>query len=71
MKKLFRKSSRVNIFKSFTLQWWQGGIFKWGVLALGIAIGTRWHDCFNGYLFILIGLAAVSLTYITYVWWKQ
>jgi len=61
----------MNIFKAFTLQWWQTGLFKGGMLALGIAIGTYWHGFFSGYLFILILVAVVSLAYITYVWWKQ
>jgi hypothetical protein len=61
----------MNIFKTFTLKWWQAGVFKLGMLALGIAIGTYWHDVFGGYLLILMIVAVVSLAYITYVWWKQ
>jgi hypothetical protein len=41
------------------------------MLALGIAIGTYWHDVFGGYLLVLIIVAVLSLAYITYVWWKQ
>ena len=61
----------MNIFKSFTLKWWQTGLFKLGMLALGIAIGTYWHALFDAYLRILTVAAAVSLAYISYVWWKQ
>lgn len=61
----------MNLFKTFTLKWWQGGLFKWGVLALGIVIGTYWHDLFVGYLLALIIFAGVSLAYLTYVWAKQ
>jgi hypothetical protein len=61
----------MNIFKSITLKWWQTGIFKVGTLALGIAIGTYGHDFIGGYLLILTIVAAVSLTYVTYIWWKQ
>ena len=61
----------MNIFKTFTLKWWQTGFFKLGMLALGIAIGTYWHDVFGGYLLVLIIVAVLSLAYITYVWWKQ
>ena len=61
----------MNLFKTFTLKWWQAGLFKWGMLALGIAIGTYWHDFFAGYLLVLIVVAAVSLAYVTYAWWKQ
>jgi len=68
---LQRKSARINIFKTITLKWWQAGLFKWRMLALGIAIGTYWHELFGGYLLILIGMAMVSSAYATYVWWKQ
>ena len=61
----------MNPFKTFTLKWWQGGLFKWGMLALGIAIGAYWHDFFSGYLPILIIVAVVCLAYVTFVWWKQ
>ena len=61
----------MNILKTFTLKWWQGGLFKWGTLALGITIGTYWHDLFIDYLFYLIVFAVISLGYITYVWAKQ
>jgi hypothetical protein len=42
-----------------------------GMLALGIAIGAYWHAFFGDYLFILIIVAAVSLAFVSYVWWKQ
>ncbi|HME11739.1 MAG TPA: hypothetical protein VKF79_02680 [Candidatus Acidoferrum sp.] len=61
----------MNLFKTFTLQWWQTGVFKWGMLALGIAAGAYWHNFFGSYLLILVIVAAVSLAYVTYVWWKQ
>jgi len=61
----------MNILKAFRLEWWQAGIFKWGMLCLGIAIGTCWHGFFDGYLVLLTIMAAVSLGYVTYVWWKQ
>jgi hypothetical protein len=61
----------MNLFKTFTLKWWQGALFKWGMLALGIAVGAYWHDFFGGYFPILILVAVVCLAYVTYVWWKQ
>jgi len=61
----------MTVFKTFTLQWWQGALFKWGMLALGIAVGAYWHDIFGSYLPVLIIVAALCLAYITYVWWKQ
>lgn len=61
----------MNIFKTFTLKWWQTSLFKLGMLALGVVIGTYWHLVFGDYLLVLIIVAAVSLAYVTYVWWKQ
>jgi hypothetical protein len=61
----------MNLFKTFTLKWWQAGLFKWGMLALGIAVGAYWYEFFGAYLPVLILFAALSLGYITYVWWKQ
>ena len=49
----------------------QAGVFKLGMLALGIAIGTYWRDVFGAYLPILLTVAVVSLAYVTYVWWEQ
>ena len=61
----------MNVFKTFTLKWWQAGLFKWGLLSLGIAAGAYWHEFFGRYLVVLIFMAAASLACITYVWWNQ
>jgi hypothetical protein len=61
----------MNLFKSFTLKWWQGGLFKWGMLALGIEVGAYWHDFFASYLLLLMIVAVACLAYVTYVWCKQ
>jgi hypothetical protein len=61
----------MNIFKSFTLKWWQGGLFKWGVFLLGIAIGAYWPAVFSAYIPVLLIIAVVFLAYITCVWLKQ
>jgi hypothetical protein len=68
---LTKKGAHMNIFKTFTLKWWQTGLFKLGMLALGIAIGANWHFFFGSYLFILTIMAVVSLAFVSYVWWKQ
>jgi hypothetical protein len=61
----------MNLFKTFTVTWWQTSIFKVGMLALGIAIGAYWHAVFGRYFLALLIVAAVSLAYVTYVWWKH
>ena len=61
----------MNLFKSFTLKWWQGSLFKISIVTAGVAIGAYWSEVFSPYLVLLILVAVVSGTYISYVWWKQ
>ncbi len=61
----------MNLFKTFSLKWWQAGFFKVGMLATGIAIGAYWHEFFGSYLLLLIIVSVICLVYVTYVWWKQ
>jgi len=61
----------VNLLKTFTLKWYQNALFKIGMLGLGIVIGTYWHGFFGGYVSLLIVVAAVCLSYTTYLGWKQ
>ena len=71
MDDLAMKDAHLNLFKTFRLKWWQASLFKVGLLALGIAVGSYWHSFFDGWLLLLILLAAVSLASVTVVWWKQ
>jgi hypothetical protein len=61
----------MKLFKTLTLKWWQTSVFKMGMLALGIVLGAYLHDFFGSYLVILIIVSALSLAYVTYIWWKQ
>ena len=61
----------MNMFKTFTMKWWQISLFKSGMLTLGITIGAYWHYFFGAYLLILLIVAAISLACVTYLWWKQ
>jgi hypothetical protein len=62
---------RMNIFKNFTLKWWQAGIFKLALYSLGIAIGATWPEFFRGWTTLLLLVFLVSVSYVTYIWWKQ
>jgi len=61
----------MNPFKSYTLTWWQIGIFKLALLAIGVSIGAYWHDIFAGSLVVLIVIAIVASAYTMYVALKQ
>jgi hypothetical protein len=62
---------QMNIFKDFTLKWWQAGIFKLVQLSLGIVIGSTWPELFKGWTPFLFLLFLISGGYVSYVWWKQ
>jgi hypothetical protein len=61
----------MNLFKTFTLRWWQGAIFKLGMWAAGIVAGAYWHNLFAAHLGALLACAAICLTYSTCIWAKQ
>jgi hypothetical protein len=61
----------MNIFKTFTLKWWQGALFKLGVWCLGIAVGAYWYSFFGGLLVPLLVVGVICLGYVTYIWAKQ
>lgn len=61
----------LKILKTFTLRWWEVGIFKAGMLGLGLAAGAYWHDLVAPFALGLAALAAIALAYITVIWWKQ
>jgi hypothetical protein len=65
------RESQMNIFKDFRLKWWQAGIFKAALLSLGIIIGSTWPELFKGWTSFLFLLFIISVSYVTYVWWKQ
>jgi hypothetical protein len=61
----------MNLFKSITMKWWQAGIFKLGMWAIGIAVGAYWHNFFGGFIPELVVIAAICLGYVTYLWLQQ
>ena len=61
----------MNLFKSFTLTWWETGLFKWSLLALGIVIGATWPELFNPWRTVLLVLFLLPTIYISWIWWKQ
>ena len=61
----------MNIFKTFTLKWWQGSLLKISMILAGIAIGSTWPSLFNRWVVVLWSLSIILAVYITYVWWSQ
>jgi len=61
----------MNIFKSFTLTWWQGSLFKWSMVLFGIVIGATWPDLLSPWRPLLFLLFLLPALYVSWVWWKQ
>ena len=61
----------MKLFKAYTFSWWQMGVFKLALLAIGAAIGAYWHEFFGANLTALIIIAAIATVYTMYVALKQ
>ncbi len=61
----------MNIFKSFTLKWWQGSLLKIAMISLGVAIGATWPEIFIRWTSVLWLLSITLAVYISYIWLKQ
>jgi hypothetical protein len=61
----------MNIRKSFTLRWWQVGIFKLCLLSLGIIVGAYWSELFLSWVPLLSVVFVLSDVYLVPVWWRQ
>jgi hypothetical protein len=61
----------MSIFKNYTFTWWQAGIFKVCLLALGIAIGSNWPHIFAPVTLLLVIIAIVSGVYLAYLSFKK
>jgi len=54
----------MDSFRPVTMKWWQVTIFKFTMLAFGIAIGAYWSDIFDPYLTWLVGLGVLGAFYL-------
>ena len=61
----------MTLFKDRRYTWWQIGVFKLALLALGVAIGAYWADLFLPYLTALVTVGVASSLYITLVSFRQ
>jgi len=61
----------MNLFKTFTLRWWQAGVFKISLLSLGIIIGATWPEIFNAWRMVLVVLFVFSTAYVLWLWLRQ
>jgi hypothetical protein len=61
----------MNIFKPFTMKWWEAALFKVCTISLGIIVGATWADAFIHLRAVLLVVCILSALYLTRIWWKQ
>lgn len=61
----------MTMFKSYTYAWWQIGIFKLALLAIGAAIGSYWSEFFLANQTAVLIIAVLASVYILSVSIKQ
>ncbi len=57
----------MNPFKSYTLKWWQVGLLKVSMLALGLVVGATWPEAFATWTVLLWILFAILAAYLIFV----
>jgi putative Mn2+ efflux pump MntP len=60
----------MNIFKTFTMNWWQIGIFKLSLASIGIILGVYFQEFFIKYI-LLVGIIFVLSTLYTLILWLR
>jgi hypothetical protein len=60
----------MDIFKTITLEWWQTGLLKIGLISLGILIGLHWPRI-RKYYWLWWALFLIPSLYILYVWFQE
>lgn len=61
----------MRIFTDSRFTWWQLGLFKCSVFALGLVIGAVWWDVVLPYVDMILLLAVPATAYVAYVWFQQ
>jgi hypothetical protein len=61
----------MNLFRSYTFSWWQMGIIKLTLLAIGVSIGVQWESFFEMYHVFIWSIAIVGSLYGIYISLRQ
>jgi hypothetical protein len=61
----------MNPFKSFRLTWWQAGLLKLSMVALGLTVGSMWPEVFVAWRSLLLVLFVIPALFVSYVWLRQ
>ena len=61
----------MKLFKRGSYEWWQVGILKLSLFAIGIAIGANLSAAFLPYTTVLVAGGIILGLYAAFVWLRQ
>lgn len=61
----------MKVFRNYTFGWWQMALFKVCLLAIGVAIGSYWHEIFSQCIPVLVIGGIVIGIYLAVISFKQ
>jgi len=61
----------MDFFHDYIMTWWQAGILKLGLWAIGLAIGATWPNFFRPLRPVLWVVFAICAGYLMYTFWPQ
>jgi general stress protein CsbA len=60
----------VGSSKTYTVTRWQVGLLKVSLIALGILIGSTWHDFFDRWIAVVWTVFLLTAACRAYFWWR-
>jgi len=61
----------MNIFKTFTLKWWQASIFKLALISFGIILGVYFQAFFLQWIVPVTIVCVLCMLYSIGLWWRE
>ena len=60
-----------DMFRDYTMRWWQVSLLKVSMVAFGLAVGATWPGAFEGWLLWLWLIFLLPAAYLSYVFYPQ
>ena len=56
--------------KTYTVTWWQVLLLKVSLIALGVGIGSTWHEFFARWIAVVWAVFLITAACRAYFWWR-
>jgi hypothetical protein len=60
----------VGSFKTYTVTRWQVLLLKVSLIALGVGIGSTWHEVFGRWIAVVWAVFLITAACRVYFWWR-